>query len=138
MKKHFLLPLFLAVLCMGCSGLTIELPGQPPVVPPEEEIVVPVPEPEQSSREVLFFTMKGCRPCEEAKPRVEAMRQQGLKVTEVDSLENPGLVRQYRVTKVPTFIVLEDGVEIERTSSISALILILVKILSIVLPLLLG
>lgn len=134
MKRLFLPVILLAVFCAGCSGITIKLPGQPPV---QEEVVVPVPEPELI-REVLFFTQKGCLPCERAKSRVEEMRKQGLKVTEVDYRENPELFHQYEVTTTPTFIVLEDGVEIERTGDIVLLITILVKILAWILPLLLG
>ena len=134
MKRHFLPVILLACLCMGCTGITIELLGQPPV---QEEIVVPIPEPELT-REVLFFTMPGCSPCERAKPRVGEMRKQGLKVTEVDIYEQPDLARKYRITQTPTFVVLEDGVEIERTSDIILLVTILVKILAWILPLLLG
>ena len=136
MKRHFLLAILLATLCVGCSGITIELPGQQPV----ENVEMPDPpvlEPELT-REVLFFTMRGCQPCEAAKPRVEEMRKQGLKVTEVWYHENPGLFNQYEVSQTPTFIVLEDGVEIERTSDIVLLVTILVKILAWILPLLLG
>ncbi len=132
MKRHFILAILLATLCMGCSGVTIELPGQTPV---QEEIVVIEPEP---TREVLFFTMPGCPPCEQAKTRVEEMRKQGLKVTEVDIYEQPDLARQYQITQTPTFVILEDGVEIERTSDIVLLVTILVKILTWILPLLLG
>ena len=134
MKRLFLPVILLAVLCMGCNGITVELPGQPPV---QEEVVVPVTEPELT-REVLFFTMPGCPPCERAKPRVEEMRKQGLKVTEVDIYEQPDLARKYQIVQTPTFVILEDGVEVERTSDIVLLVTILVKILAWILPLLLG
>jgi thiol-disulfide isomerase/thioredoxin len=133
MKRVFLPVILLAVLCMGCTGITIELPGQPP----QEEVVTPTPEP-GSTREVLFFTMPGCPPCERVKPRVEEMRKQGLKVTEVDIYEQPELARKYQIVQTPTFIILEDGVEVERTSDIVLLVTILVKILAWILPLLLG
>jgi hypothetical protein len=138
MKRVFLPVILLAVLCMGCTGgVTIELPGQPPVAPEVETPKEPTPEPEPT-REVLVFTQRGCPPWEAAKPRVEEMRKQGLKVTEVWYHENPELFRQHGVTSTPTFIVLEDGVEIERTGDIVLLITILVKILAWVLPVLLG
>ena len=137
MKRVFLPVILLAVLCMGCTGITIELPGQPPVATPE--VVVPdiVPEPEPT-QEVLFFTQEGCQPCEAARPRVEKMREQGLTVTEVWYHEKPELFQQYGVSSTPTFIVLEDGVEIERTGDIVLLITILVKILAWLLPVLLA
>ena len=144
MKKVFLPVILLAMLCMGCTGITIDLPQQPPIKDVEDvedvkilPVIVPALESELT-REVLFFTQKGCPPCEQAKPRVEEMRKQGLKVTEVWYHENPELFQQHGVTSTPTFIVLEDGVEIERTGDIVLLITILVKILSWILPVLLG
>jgi thiol-disulfide isomerase/thioredoxin len=136
MKRVFLPIILLTMLCVGCTGVTIELPGQPPVAP---EVVVPEKEqPVEPTQEVLFFTQKGCPPCEAAKPRVEEIRKQGLKVTEVWYHENPELFRQHGVTSTPTFIVLEDGVEIERTEDIVLLVTILVKILAWILPILLA
>jgi thiol-disulfide isomerase/thioredoxin len=137
MKRVFLPVILLAVLCMGCTGVTVELSGQPQVVTPEVETPKCCPEPELT-QEVLFFTQKGCPPCEKARPRVEEMRKQGLKVTEVWYHENPEMFKQYGVSSTPTFIILEDGVEIERTGDIVLLITILVKILAWLLPILLG
>ncbi len=134
MLRHFLLVAVLAVLCIGCSDVTIELPGQPLVVP---EVVAPEPAPELT-REVLFFTQGGCPPCEGAKPRVEELRRQGVKVTEIDVRANPELAHKYQITRTPTFVVLEDGVEVERTSDIVLLVTILVKILAWILPFILG
>ena len=133
MRRLFLPAILLAVLCMGCSGVTIELP-QPPVEEAVEEefVILPAVEPVQ---EVLFFTQRGCPPCKAAQPRVEEIREQGLKVTEVWYHENPELFRQYKVTSTPTFIVLEDGVEVERTGDIILLVTILVKLLAWILPL---
>jgi predicted DsbA family dithiol-disulfide isomerase len=47
-------------------------------------------------------------------------------------------MRQYQITSTPTYVVLEGGVEVERTQSISVLITILVKLLAFLLPLMLG
>jgi thiol-disulfide isomerase/thioredoxin len=120
---------------VACDGITIELPGKPPKAAPE----VVISEPESNpAREVLFFTQSGCQPCERARPRLKEMRKQGLKVTEIDIREHSDLARQYQIVQTPTFIVLQDGVEIERTSDIVLLVTILVKILAWILPLLLG
>jgi thiol-disulfide isomerase/thioredoxin len=139
MKRLFLPVVLLTVLCMGCTGITIENPVQPPCCPPEVEVVVPKKEqPVEPTHEILFFTQNGCRPCLEAQPRIDEIEKQGLKVTKVWWHENPELFRQYGVTSTPTFIILEDGVEIQRTGDIVLLITILVKILTWVLPVLLG
>ncbi len=140
-RLHFLCLLLPVLLLAGCSGVTIDLPGRAPeaVTPEVVPLKEPVPEPDpEPTREVLFFTQEGCPPCERAKPRVEELRRQGLKVTEIDVRERPDLVRQYRITQTPTFVILQDGVEIERTGDIVLLITILVKVLAWALPFLLG
>jgi thiol-disulfide isomerase/thioredoxin len=120
----------------GCNGLTIDL-GQEAVA--ETPQVEPEPEPEpEVTREVLFFTQPGCPPCEEAKPQLEELRHKGVKITEINIRERPDLARQYNIRGTPTYVVLEDGVEIERTQSITVLITILVKLLAFLLPLMLG
>jgi len=142
-QRRYLLLLIPAVLLMAsCGGLKI---GVSVDSKPHEQVVQPDVKPPCDpndgccpSREVLFFTMKNCQPCKDAKPKVRAIRLQGVKVTEIDFHSNPELVRKHSITQTPTFIMLENGVEVERTSSITALILILVKLLAIVLPLLLG
>jgi thiol-disulfide isomerase/thioredoxin len=143
MRRHFLLAILLAVLCAGCTEVTIDLPGQEPATAP---VVTPGPgEPEpdfgpepEFTREVLFFTQRGCPPCESAKPDVAKLRREGVKVTEIDVRVNPELARRYQITRTPTFVVLEGGVEVERTTSIALLITILVKVLAWILPFLLG
>ena len=136
MKRHlFCLILLPMLFLVACDGVTIELPSKPTEVTPE----VVIPESESNpAREVLFFTQNGCPPCERARPRLEEMQKQGLKVTEINIREQPDLARKYQIVQTPTFVILEDGVEVERTSDIVLLITILVKILAWILPLLLG
>ena len=138
----FLIPVLMFA---GCTGLTIDL-GQEAVAetpiapgPPqgEQPNLEPEPVPETIS-EVLFFTQPGCPPCEADKPKVEELRRKGVKITEINIRERPDLMRQYQIRSTPTYIVLEDGVEVERTQSISVLITVLVKLLAFLLPLMLG
>jgi len=131
--------MLMSILVAGCSGVTIDMPGQvsETSVTPEPSQVEPDPTPESAS-EVLFFTQPDCPPCEEVKPKVEELRRQGVKITTINIREQRELARQYRITATPTFVVLQDGVEIERTGSITVLITILVKLLAFLLPLMLG
>jgi thiol-disulfide isomerase/thioredoxin len=119
----------------GCTGLTIDLGQEAVVETPVEPQAEPVPE---SISEVLFFTQPGCLPCEKDKPKIAELRAKGVKITEIDIRERPDLMRQYQITSTPTYVVLEGGVEVERTQSISVLITILVKLLAFLLPLMLG
>jgi thiol-disulfide isomerase/thioredoxin len=135
---RYLCLLFTVLLFAGCGGLTVDL-GQEAVVAPELSDDQCCPDPDAcQTREVLFFTQPGCSPCEEAKPKVEELRQKGVKITTINIREQPDLARQYRIVATPTFVVLENGVEIERTSSITVLITILIKLLAFLLPLMLG
>ncbi len=141
-RRYFPL-LIMAVLAMASCGFKIGIsvdskPSEQVIQSTMVPEVQPLIDENTPSREILFFTMRGCPPCEAAKPTVRAIRRQGVKVTEIDFHSNPELVRKYGIAQTPTFILLENGVEVERTSSITALILILVKLLAIVLPLLLG
>lgn len=131
MRRLQFLCLLLPLLFVGCEGLKIDTGQSEPCCPGECPTTPRCPDEQQAqpSREVLFFSATWCKPCQEAKPRVEELRKQGMKVTEIDIDKNPELVRKYRIKQVPTFIVLEDGVEIERTSSVLTLVIILVKVL---------
>lgn len=90
---------------------------------------------EQASYKVYAFTAKWCKACQAEKPQLlrlrERLRERGVEVIEIDYDTNPGLVRQYHVRKLPTYVVLKDGVEVRRTGSI----LLLIKILALVLKL---
>ncbi len=137
LKRRYLFALLFTILLVAsCDGIKVinsRSSEEVQVVQPDVQ-----PDVKEVERTILFFTSRGCPPCEAAKPKVRAIRLQGVEITELDFHANPELVRKYGITHTPTFIVLEDGVEIERTSSITTLILILVRLLSIVLPLLLG
>ena len=63
--------------------------------------------------------------CQRDKPKLAELRRQGVEVVEIDYDARPDLVRKYRVRRLPTYIVLKDGKEVERTESI----LVLIKII---------
>lgn len=88
----------------GCSEIVIDSPNQP-----------------EPSREILAFTASWCGPCQRDKPYVRQLQQQGIKITLIDIDQRPGLMRQYGVTYLPTYIVLVDGVESQRTGDIARL-----------------
>ena len=131
-RFSYLLLLFPVFLLAGCEGVVVDL-GQESQVPLEPESQTN-PEPQLDKREVLVFSAKWCPPCIRDKPQVDELRRQGVKVTIIDYDENPEMFRRYRVTQMPTYVVLdENGVEIQRTGSITVVLSIVSVILKIVL-----
>ena len=59
------------------------------------------------------------------------MRRRGVRVTEIDIDEHPELARRHGVTQLPTYVVLEDGVEVRRTGNILLLLKILAALLKL-------
>jgi thioredoxin 1 len=69
-------------------------------------------------RHILYFTADWCNPCKKVKPIVEELNRESadVKFQVIDADLELELVKSFEVRSVPTFIVLEDGVEIKRTS----------------------
>ena len=74
---------------------------------------------------VLAFTADWCQACQRDKPKLAELRRHGVEVVEIDYDARPDLVRKYRVRRLPTYIVLKNGEEVERTGSIMMLIKII-------------
>lgn len=112
-----IVPVVLLTACQG--GLQVDLgnhqePQATPVIESE-----PLSEPDTPQLEVLVFTAKWCPACQRDKPQIEELRKSGAKITIVDYDVNPEVFKEYGVTQMPTYIVLdEDGNEVQRTGSI--------------------
>lgn len=63
---------------------------------------------------VLDFTASWCGPCQQMSPIVSKLERQGYPIHKVDVDANRDLVRKYHVERMPTFILVIDGVEQER------------------------
>ncbi len=75
-----------------------------------------------SRHQVYAFTADWCQACQRDKPKLAELRQRGVEVVEIDYDARPDLARKYRVRLLPTYIVMKDGEEVERTGSIRMLI----------------
>ena len=75
-----------------------------------------------SPHTTLYFTASWCGPCQIVKPNIEVLIKRGHDIRVVDIDENQKLSRYWRVTSVPTFVVLkeEDGKfkEVRRASGV--------------------
>jgi thioredoxin 1 len=65
---------------------------------------------------VYYFTADWCQPCKKTRPIVEELNREqsiaGFQIIDVD--DNPGLVKNFGIQSVPTFILFEDGIEKNR------------------------
>jgi thioredoxin-like negative regulator of GroEL len=69
-------------------------------------------------RNILYFTADWCHPCKKVKPVVEELNREssGVKFQVIDADSETELVKKFEVRSVPTFIVLDGGVEITRAT----------------------
>ena len=67
-------------------------------------------------KNVFYFTAEWCGPCKKTRPIVEEMKREGFEFQRIDADYEQLLVKQFQVKSVPTFILLEDGKEINRTT----------------------
>ena len=68
-------------------------------------------------RMIYYFTADWCNPCKKVKPIVEEMnRENTIKFQMIDVDSEIELVKKFEIRSVPTFILIENGIEIKRTS----------------------
>jgi thioredoxin len=65
-------------------------------------------------KNVFDFTADWCGPCKTTRPIVEEMKREGFEFQRIDADYEQLLVKQFEVKSIPTFILLEDGKEINR------------------------
>ena len=64
---------------------------------------------------VLYFTAEWCNPCARTRPVAEELKRDGLiDFVFVDADSETELVENFGVRSIPTYILLEDGVEVKR------------------------
>ena len=77
--------------------------------------------PQPAKSYVIAFSATWCGPCQMAEPRINALVAAGVDVRKVDIDAFPALAGKWRVTAVPTFIVIRRGRESARTNDVSDL-----------------
>ena len=82
--------------------------------------------------EVLVFKSESCGPCRQAMPKIGLLRKQGVRVRVIDVDKHPAVADKYGVSRLPTYIVEERGVEIKRTSGILSLLAFLGWLLGLI------
>ena len=65
-------------------------------------------------RTAKYFTATWCGPCKAFKPVMNEVVSEGYSVQFIDIDQNKTLASQYGVSSVPTTVIEENGVEIDR------------------------
>jgi thiol-disulfide isomerase/thioredoxin len=66
-------------------------------------------------RHVLYFTAEWCNPCQRTRPVAEELKRDGLiDFIFVDSDTEIELLEKFGIKSVPTYILIEDGLEVGR------------------------
>ena len=64
---------------------------------------------------VLYFTAEWCNPCSRTRPVAEELKRDGaIDFIFVDADSEIELVENFGIKTIPTYILLEDGVEVKR------------------------
>lgn len=65
-------------------------------------------------KRALYFTAAWCGPCRMIKPKIEALKSQGLPIQIIDVDQAPDQAQTLGIRNVPTIILMEDGAEKQR------------------------
>lgn len=63
---------------------------------------------------LLDFSAKWCQPCRAMQPTVDRLVRDGYHVQQVDVDQQPSLAKKFRVSALPTFVMLVNGREVDR------------------------
>mgnify|MGYP001162410599 FL=1 len=61
-----------------------------------------------------YFTATWCGPCKAFKPVMNEIKSEGYSIQFIDADDNQALMQQHNVRAVPTTIIEENGVEVDR------------------------
>lgn len=69
-------------------------------------------------KHIYYFTADWCNPCKRTKPIVEELNRESpeIKFQMIDVDSEIDLVKKFEIKSVPTFIVLKDGLEVNRVT----------------------
>lgn len=69
-------------------------------------------------KHIFYFTADWCSPCKKTKPIVEELNRESADIRfQIIDVDIEGeLARKFEIKSVPTFIVIQDGQEIKRTT----------------------
>ena len=64
---------------------------------------------------VLYFTAEWCNPCQRTRPVAEELKRDGIiDFVFVDADTEIELLEKFGIRSIPTYILIEDGIEVKR------------------------
>jgi thioredoxin 1 len=87
----------------------------------------------QPERIVLAFQAPWCGACRANEGRLRLIEKKGIRVERINIDEYPVIAKQYGITKVPTYVITENGKEVQRTNSIFVLLKLLKLVIRFIL-----
>ena len=63
---------------------------------------------------MYYFTADWCNPCQRTKPFAEELIRDGANIKFIDADSETEMVKNFKILSVPTYILIEDGREINR------------------------
>jgi thioredoxin-like negative regulator of GroEL len=67
-------------------------------------------------KNIFYFTADWCGPCKKVRPIVEELIKDGYLFQVIDADSEIELVKTFEIKSIPTFILFNEGVEINRFS----------------------
>jgi len=69
---------------------------------------------------LLDFSSPNCGPCQQMRPVVQRLANDGFRIQEIDISRDPQAAARFGVTQVPTFLVMVDGKPVDRLVGIAS------------------
>jgi thioredoxin 1 len=67
-------------------------------------------------KHVFYFTADWCGPCKKVRPIVQELIQDGYSFQVIDADTESELVKKFKIRSIPTFILFDNQVEVNRFS----------------------
>ena len=87
-----------------------------------------IAKPQAADAVLLDFYADWCGPCQSMGPTMESLVQAGYAVRRINIDQEPGLARQYDVSTIPCFVVVQEGREIDRVTGMTTIERLVVKL----------
>lgn len=65
-------------------------------------------------KHLLYFTAEWCNPCARTRPFAEELVSDGYPIKFIDADSEVDMIKNFNIRSIPTFVLIEDNVEVKR------------------------